>query len=155
MKLKKTKRRIDWLVVHCTATREGQDISMETIRKWHLDKGWSDIGYHYVILLDGTIVEGRPITRIGAHVRGFNKYSVGITYVGGVSKDLAPRDTRTLEQKNSLIMLLMSLKRDHPNSKIQGHRDFSKDINNNGVIEPFEWSKACPSFDAKDEYKHL
>jgi len=155
MNLKRTRRRIDWLVVHCTATREGQDISIEQIRQWHLNRGWSDIGYHYVIDLDGNILEGRPVTRIGAHVRGFNRYSIGITYVGGVDRNLAPKDTRTTRQKVALEWLLKELKKHHPLAKIQGHRDFSKDINNNGIIEPFEWVKACPSFDAKREYKYI
>ena len=155
MILKKTRRQIDWLVVHCTATREGQDISVNQIRQWHLNRGWSDIGYHYVIDLDGNIHEGRPVWRIGAHVRGYNRYSIGITYVGGVSSLLSPKDTRTPQQKSALRNLLIELKKLYPNAKIQGHRDFSKDINNNGVIEPFEWLKACPSFDAKTEYKNI
>lgn len=153
--LKDTNRRIDYLVVHCTATREGQHITVEDIRRWHMNKGWSDIGYHYVIYLDGSIHKGRPVSRIGAHVKGFNKYSIGITYVGGVSKDLAPKDTRTYEQKKALSLLLSELKCRHPKAKIMGHRDFSPDKNNNGIIEPFEWMKACPSFDAKGEYSNL
>lgn len=155
MKLKKTNRRIDYLVVHCTATREGQNITTNQVRKWHTDKGWSDIGYHYVIHLDGSIHEGRPVNRIGAHVRGYNKYSIGISYVGGVSSSMAPKDTRTDAQKKSLVNLLSELKEHHPKAKIWGHRDFSKDVNNNGVIEPFEWMKACPSFDAKGEYRNI
>lgn len=155
MKLKKTRRRIDWLVVHCTATREGQDISVNQIRQWHLRRGWSDIGYHYVIDIHGNILEGRPVTRIGAHVRGFNRYSIGITYVGGVDWNLAPKDTRTPKQKEALKHLLIELKKLYPNADIQGHRDFSPDINNNGIIEPFEWRKACPSFNAKNEYKNI
>lgn len=152
---KKTNRRIDYLVVHCTATRENQHITVDQVRGWHMRKGWSDIGYHYLIYLDGTIKEGRPIGKIGAHVRGFNKYSIGISYVGGVNMDLAPKDTRTHKQKAALKTLLIQLKKHHPNSKIQGHRDFSPDKNKNGIIEPFEWMKACPSFDALEEYKYL
>jgi N-acetylmuramoyl-L-alanine amidase len=155
LNLKRTNRRIDYLVVHCTATREGQNIDVNTIRRWHTSKGWSDIGYHYVIYLDGSIHEGRTVSKVGAHVRGFNKHSIGITYVGGVSRNLAPKDTRTAAQKKSLVHLLKELKKHHPRAKIQGHRDFSPDRNNNGIIEPFEWMKACPSFDAKTEYKHL
>lgn len=155
MNLKRTNRRIDYLVVHCTATREGQHISVDTIRRWHTSKGWSDIGYHYVIYLDGSIHEGRPVSRVGAHVRGFNKYSIGITYVGGVGQNLAPKDTRNPAQKKALVALLKELKKHHPTAKIRGHRDFSRDINNNGIIEPFEWVKACPSFDAKSEYRNI
>lgn len=155
MKLTKTNRKIDYLVVHCTATREGQHITVDDIRRWHTSKGWSDIGYHYVIYLDGSIHEGRPVTRAGAHVRGFNKNSIGITYVGGVGQNLAPKDTRTPEQKQALLSLLRELKCLYPGAKICGHRDFSPDKNNNGIIEPFEWMKACPSFDAKGEYSQL
>jgi len=154
-KPKFTGRRVDWLVMHCTATREGQHIDVDTIRRWHMNKGWSDIGYHFVIYLDGTIVEGRPITRIGAHVKGYNKYSIGITYVGGVDRNLAPKDTRTEHQKRAIVHLLKELKKQHPFAKIQGHRDFSPDLNNNGIIEPWEFIKICPSFDAKNEFKHL
>ena len=159
--LKSTNRKIDYLVVHCTATREGQHITVEDIRRWHTKpkkqggRGWSDIGYHYVIYLDGSIHEGRPVTRIGAHVKGFNKHSIGITYVGGVGENLAPKDTRTPQQKASLLWLLDELKCYYPGAKIWGHRDFSPDKNNNGIIEPFEWMKACPSFDAKGEYSGL
>jgi N-acetyl-anhydromuramyl-L-alanine amidase AmpD len=155
MKLIKTRRKIDWLVVHCTATREGQDIIVEQIRQWHLNRGWSDIGYHYIIDIHGTIYEGRPVTRQGAHVKGFNKNSIGIVYVGGVDRNLAPKDTRTEQQKASLLYLLCELKDLYPNSKVQGHRDFSPDLNNNGIIEPFEFIKACPSFNAKEEYKNI
>ena len=155
MKLLKTKRKIDWLVVHCTATRENQHITVDEIRKWHTDKGWSDIGYHYVIYLDGTIHEGRPVTRQGAHVKGFNKNSIGITYVGGVDKNLAPKDTRTEAQKEALSELICELSELYPDAKVRGHRDFSKDINNNGVIEPFEWIKVCPSFNAYKEFYYV
>lgn len=152
---KKSKRQIKDIVVHCTATREGVYLSVDEIREWHIKKGWSDIGYHYVIYLDGSIHEGRPVDRVGAHVKGFNRKSIGITYVGGVDVNLNPKDTRTQEQKESLERLLINLKRLYPSAKTKGHRDFSKDLNNNGVIEPFEWMKVCPSFDAKKEYKHL
>jgi len=153
--LKHTRRRIDYLVMHCTATREGQHITVDQIRKWHTNKGWSDIGYHYVIYLDGSIHEGRPVTRIGAHVRGYNKHSIGITYVGGVDHNLAPKDTRTPEQKIAIERLLKSLKCYHPKAKILGHRDFSPDKNNNGIIEPFEWMKACPCYDAITEHQNI
>lgn len=155
MKLKKTNRRIDYLVVHCTATRENQHITVEQVRKWHTDKGWSDIGYHYLIYLDGTIKKGREDYKIGAHVKGFNSHSIGISYVGGVDANLKPKDTRTEAQKESLCGLLKGLKDLYLNAEIKGHREFSKDLNNNGVIEPFEFSKACPSFDASSEYDYI
>ena len=127
------------IIVHCSATREGQNISADEIRKWHKDKGWSDIGYHYIIGLDGTIAKGRKDNVPGAHCRGHNRNSLGVCYVGGVEQDgKTPKDTRTNEQKQSLETLLEVLKVQHLESKVYGHRDFA--------------AKACPSFDATEEY---
>lgn len=136
MKIKK-------LIVHCSATREGQHIDIETIRGWHVDgRGWSDIGYHYVIYLDGTIAKGRKDDVSGAHTYGHNKNSLGICYIGGVEQDgKTPKDTRTDAQKESLEHLLQTLKALHPEASIHGHNDFA--------------SKACPSFDATAEYLHI
>ena len=139
-------REIRKLIVHCSATREGQEISAATINDWHLKRGWSGIGYHYVIGLDGLIEYGRPIEKMGAHTKGYNKSSIGICYIGGVEKERVngkwiPKDTRTCEQKESLKLLLKTLLRLHPGAVIHSHRDFA--------------NKACPSFDATEEYKHL
>jgi len=134
-------RKIDKIIVHCSATPEGRDVSTDEIRQWHLDRGWSDIGYHYVVELDGTVCDGRPVETSGAHAKGHNSDSIGVCYVGGVDEDGEPKDTRTEEQKESLIELLTDLKEDHGNPDIFGHRDFS--------------SKACPSFDAMTEYEDL
>jgi N-acetylmuramoyl-L-alanine amidase len=135
-------RKINKIIIHCSATREGQDIKTETIRGWHVDgNGWSDIGYHFCILLDGTIDIGRPIERSGAHTIGENKNSIGVCYIGGVDKDLKPKDTRTDLQKLSLLNLMTVLKEIYPEVVVHGHRDFS--------------SKACPSFDATNEYKDI
>jgi len=139
-------RKIDTIVIHCSATPEGRDVSVATIRKWHKDRGWRDIGYHYVIGLNGEIWKGRPIRQRGAHVKGHNTGSIGICYVGGVTNDgrLAPKDTRTPEQKTALVSLIRGLLVDYPAIKtICGHRDFP------GV------AKACPCFDAIPEYKWL
>ena len=136
-------RDIDKLIVHCSATREGQDISVDTIRGWHVvERGWSDIGYHYVIYLDGTIMPGRPEEIQGAHCKGYNKSSLGICYIGGVEVDgVTPKDTRTSEQKSALKAMLLELKSVYCDAIVYGHRDFS--------------SKACPSFDATAEYKWI
>lgn len=134
-------RNIDKIIVHCSATREGQHIDMETIREWHTSspRHWSDIGYHYVIYLDGTIVPGRPEERPGAHTKGENMNSIGVCYVGGVEEDgKTSKDTRTPEQKASLAALLLELKAVYCDAVVHGHRDFS--------------NKACPSFDATEEY---
>jgi N-acetyl-anhydromuramyl-L-alanine amidase AmpD len=148
-------RSIKHIVIHCSATVEGKDFTAHDIDRWHKHRGWRGIGYHYVIRLNGTIEEGRPEWKIGAHVRGKNRHSIGVVYIGGIDKRLAPKDTRTPAQKQALKDLLKALKQKYPSAQILGHRDFSPDRNGNGVIEPFEFIKACPSFDAKTEYKSL
>lgn len=131
-------REIDKIIVHCSATKEKKDISAATIDQWHKERGWRGIGYHYVVSLNGNIEYGRPIEETGAHVRNHNRRSIGICYIGGLDKDLNPKDTRTPEQKESLLDLLKTLKRLHPDATIHGHNEFS--------------SKACPCFNANEEY---
>ncbi|MGB1307526.1 MAG: N-acetylmuramoyl-L-alanine amidase [Oceanihabitans sp.] len=148
-------RTIKYIVVHCSATVEGKSFRAKDIDIWHKKRGWKGIGYHYVVGLDGKLEKGRPDHVMGAHVKGFNKHSLGVCYIGGLDSNLAPKDTRTLWQKEALNQLLIDLKRKHPDAKILGHRDFSPDLNGNGTIEPFEFSKACPSFNATKEYENL
>jgi len=132
--------KINKIIIHCSATREGQDISIDEIRSWHKKKGWKDIGYHYVVALNGDVAKGRADNVIGAHTQGHNRNSLGICYVGGVKTDgKTPKDTRTTEQKSSLKRLIAELKSKHPGSVVYGHRDFA--------------AKACPSFDATSEYR--
>lgn len=142
--LKKSKRRITELIVHCSATPEGKDYTVDDIRNWHKQQGWSDIGYHYVIYRDGTIVNGRDVDIVGAHCNkgGHNQHSIGICYIGGCDKKMKPKDTRTEEQKSSLLSLLYDLKKIYPDVAIYGHRDFDS-------------GKACPSFNARYEYRKL
>lgn len=148
--LKKSKRRIDYIVVHCTASPEGQEQTVEQIRAEHKKQGWSDIGYHYVVTLDGVVHVGRDVDIAGSHVAGYNAHSIGVVYVGGLEKNpkksysqLKAKDTRTDAQKASLLSLLMDLRRLYPKAIIQGHRDFP------GV------KKDCPSFDAKLAYRNV
>lgn len=148
-------RKINHIVLHCSATKEGQHVNVQDIDRWHRQRGFRKIGYHYVILLDGTIAKGRDIAEVGAHVEGNNSNSIGICYVGGLDRNGKPKDTRTEEQKASMFYLLQQLTEQFPGARICGHRDFSPDRNGNGIIEPFEWLKACPCFDAKTEYKRL
>lgn len=148
-------RAINHIVVHCTATIEHQDIDAKVIDRWHKQRGWAGIGYHYVVKLNGDIELGRPENKRGAHVKGFNHKSIGVVYVGGLDANLAPKDTRTHAQKKALLTLLKQLKSKYKTAKISGHRDFSPDINGNGIIEPFEFIKACPCFNAKTEYHDL
>lgn len=148
-------RHIKYIVIHATATVEGKNFRAKDIDRWHKSRGWRGIGYHYVVGLDGTIEKGRPDWRIGAHVKGNNRNSIGVVYIGGLSKQKAPKDTRTPAQKQALRYLLKSLKKKYPEAEIVGHRDFSPDLNGNGIIEPFEYLKHCPCYDAKQEYKQL
>lgn len=145
-RFKKSKRTITELIVHCSATPEGVDYTVDDIRRWHKQQGWSDIGYHYVVYRNGLIVDGRDVDLIGAHCLkgGHNTHSIGICYIGGVDKDdvRKPKDTRTHEQRAALKAILIDLKRLYPNAKIYGHRDFDK-------------GKDCPSFDARTEYSEL
>ena len=138
-------RKINKIIVHCTATAEGKDYSVDTIRKWHLKRGWRDVGYHFLIQRDGTVDEGRPIEQSGAHTKGNNFDSIGLAYVGGVEakkKDgkWIAKDTRTDEQKEAMLDLICQL-HDTYGGVVYGHRDFSR--------------KSCPCFDAKKEYENI
>ena len=162
VRLKRSRRRIDYIAVHCTATPEGRDLTVEQIRKQHKSQGWADVGYHYIIYRDGTVNIGRDVDVSGAHVSGYNANSIGVSYVGGLENrpgvaysQLKAKDTRTEAQKASLMALLMDLRKLYPKAKIQGHRDFSPDRNHDGVISPDEWVKDCPSFDAKFAYRNI
>ena len=149
-------RTINLIVVHCTATPEGRDVTTADIDRQHRQRGFTSIGYHYVIYRDGTLHLGRPVTEVGAHVRGYNRYSIGVAYVGGLASDgRTPKDTRTPEQRQALRNLLARLKSRFTSARICGHRDLSPDVNRDGRIEPSEWLKACPCFDATAEYKDL
>lgn len=134
-KLVKSARKITEIIVHCTATPEGRNFTVADIRAGHLARGFVDIGYHYVIYLDGSVHEGRNIHQTGAHCTGHNQNSVGISYVGGVEADgRTPKDTRTREQKAALVTLLADLCKLYklPVTRIFGHYQFA--------------NKACPSF---------
>ena len=134
-------RKITKIIVHCADTPEGRDDKAADIRRWHKARGFNDIGYHYVVDLDGTIEPGRDVTIAGAHTTGNNADSIGVCYIGGADTDMKPKDTRTEEQKAALRLLLKYLVQKYPGAKIYGHRDFS--------------AKPCPCFDAKTEYKEL
>jgi len=141
------------IVVHCTATREGQDVSAATIKGWHLKQGWSDIGYHYVVRLDGRVEKGRPDTAVGSHVKGWNKGSIAIVYVGGLDNDGKAKDTRTPAQKKALKEIITRMRALHKNAPVMGHRDLSPDKDGDGVVEKHEWLKECPCFDVRDWVK--
>lgn len=134
-------RKIDKIIIHCAATPEGKDFTVEQIRSWHVKgRGWRDIGYHYVIYRDGSVHNGRPVEQAGAHTAGHNANSIGICYVGGISNDgkKTPKDTRTPAQKVALVRLIKKLKDMYGGSiTIHGHNEFAR--------------KACPSFKVKDD----
>lgn len=156
-----TAKDVDAIVIHCSASREGQDIKAADIRRMHVhDNGWKDIGYHWVIDLDGTIEKGRPETMTGAHCNtkglsktAYNSHSIGVCYVGGCDKFGKPKDTRTLRQKEAMRWLIADLVKRYPNVKeVLGHRDCSPDKNGDGKITSNEFIKACPCFDVRAEF---
>lgn len=135
-------RTINKFIIHCSATPEGRDYTVEQIRKWHLARRFKDIGYHYVIYRDGSIHTGRPVAQAGAHCIGQNANSIGICYIGGLAKDCkTPKDTRTEAQRKAIVQLLKDLHKRFPLATVHGHREFV--------------SKACPCFDTHTEYKNL
>lgn len=129
-------RTINEIIVHCSATPEGRNVTVKDIDTWHRQRGFRCIGYHYVIYLDGSVHTGRPESQVGAHCLGHNSHSIGICYIGGVAKDgKTPKDTRTDAQKESLIKLIKELKAKYPKATVHGHREYA--------------NKACPSFDVQ------
>ena len=135
-------RNITKIIVHCSATPEGKDYTVADIRKWHLQRGFADIGYHWVVYRNGMVMPGRSESVVGAHTTGQNTCSIGVCYIGGMdAANKNPKDTRTAAQKTALLTLLRDLKKRYPKAVIHSHKDFA--------------NKACPSFDATKEYKYL
>ena len=140
--LVKSKRNIREIIVHCSATPDGKDFTVDDIRKWHKARGFSDVGYHYIVYRDGSVHDGRSVHLVGAHCTNHNANSIGVCYIGGVATDgKTPKDTRTPQQKAAMLTLLKQLKSLYPQAKIYGHRNFS--------------NKACPSFAASREYQNI
>jgi N-acetylmuramoyl-L-alanine amidase len=135
-------RSIKYIAVHCTAT--AQTATIEAIQNyWREHLGWQTPGYHFIIKADGALVNLLPIEKVSNGVKGFNSETINISYIGGIDKKGVPKDTRTIAQKEILLDILKVLKGKFPSAIIQGHRDFPN------------VKKACPSFDAKTEYKNL
>lgn len=137
-----TQRSITEIIVHCTATKDGQDVTTSQIDAWHRQRGFRCIGYHWVIYRDGSVHAGRNVDEVGAHCTNHNAHSIGVCYVGGLASDAkTPKDTRTLAQKAALLDLIRRLKRIYPHAVVHGHRDFA--------------AKSCPCYDATKEYKDV
>ena len=135
-KLTEPMRTINQIIIHCSATPAGRDYTAADIDRWHRQRGFSGIGYHYVIRLDGTIEHGRPVEQIGAHCKGHNATTIGVCYIGGLAADCkTPKDTRTPAQKTALHRLCQSLLQQYPNATVHGHNEFA--------------NKACPCFDVQ------
>ena len=138
-RLKKSSRTINEIIIHCTATPEGREVKMSEIRQWHKARGFSDVGYHYVIHLDGMIEPGRDVDLVGAHCTGHNTHSIGVCYVGGMdSANKKTKDTRTLKQKDALKKHIGFLKELYPRATVHGHNEYA--------------NKSCPCFDVKSEF---
>lgn len=135
-------RELKRIILHCSATREGQELDADTIRSWHLARGWADIGYHFVVKLDGVIETGRTLDRVGAHTKGHNADSIGICYVGGLNSEGDPKNTMTPRQRDSITRLCYALCVSLNKSLLlHAHNEFS--------------SKACPSFAIADTFEEL
>jgi len=154
--LKTGARAINAIVIHCSATPQGQQVTVQDIDRWHKANGWArqaaamarlnptlkSIGYHFVVALSGNVFTGRGVDEIGAHVGGSNARSIGICMVG--MRRFTPA------QWAALNTLVKQLRTDYPTARICGHRDFSPDLNGDGIIQPREWVKECPTFDVAE-----
>lgn len=130
-------RTITEIIIHCSATIEGKDFTVKDIDRWHKQRGFKMVGYHFIIRLDGTIEQGRPLEMVGAHCTGHNAHSIGICYIGGLDKAGRPKDTRTQAQKDVLWSLVKSLQKKYPRATLHGHNEFA--------------NKACPCFKVPKE----
>lgn len=131
-------RKIDEIILHCTATPEGREVTVAEIDSWHRQRGFDGIGYHYIVHLDGTVEAGRPLAEVGAHCKGHNSRSIGIAYVGGCDRAGNPKDTRTDAQRKSLRLIVSHFLDYYPGATVHGHREFA--------------DKACPCFDVQREF---
>ena len=155
-------KQIDSIIIHCSATRAGQDVRARDIDRMHRARGFAQIGYNFVIDLDGLVENGRPLSIDGAHcnTKGFsgesyNKHSIGICYIGGLDAFGQAADTRTEAQRTALRELVAKLCREYPIAELLGHRDTSPDTDGSGEVEPCEFIKSCPCFDVRSEFSNF
>ena len=136
-------RKINEIIVHCSATREGKPFTVADIDRWHRERGWKGCGYHYVITLDGRVEQGRSEQVAGAHCSGRNSESIGVCYIGGCDLVGKSKDTRTEAQKKAMVTLIRQLMQTHGISieNVRCHNEFS--------------TKACPSFSVQKLHKEI
>ena len=131
-------RRIDLIVIHCSATRASRSYTVDDCRRDHRARGFADIGYHYYITRDGVVHAGRALYTVGAHATGYNRYSIGICYEGGLDQEGKPYDTRTILQRIAMKELVAQLQGRFTEATVHGHGEFA--------------NKACPCFDVQAEF---
>lgn len=134
-------RQVKKIILHCTATVEGQEFDITDVDRWHKKRGWKSVGYHYLIKQDGTLQVGRSLDEVGSHAKGENSDSIGIVYVGGLDANKEPKDTMTAYQELTLMELIFSLRTVFHWMSVHGHNEYS--------------NKACPSFDVQEKYKFI
>lgn len=145
--------KIDLIVIHCSATPNGEWVDAQTIDRWHHERGFAradrfrlrqnqqlaSIGYHFVVYTNGAVMTGRHLEETGAHAFGHNLRSIGICLIG--------TDAYSRAQWEALAANVRGLIERHPGCRVLGHRDLSEDVNGDGLIERWEWHKTCPGFD--------
>jgi N-acetylmuramoyl-L-alanine amidase len=129
-------RKINKIILHCSATKEGKHFTAKDIDQWHRRRGYRKIGYHYVILLDGTVEHGRGLEEVGAHTLHHNAHSIGICYIGGLDEEGNSCDTRTPAQRIAMKKLIDNLLVQYPNATVHCHNEFA--------------NKDCPCFNIED-----
>lgn len=134
-------RKLTRIILHCTATPDGRHVDVDTIRSWHKKRGWSDIGYHYVIYLDGSVHVGRDVAKAGAHVAGHNADTIGVVYVGGTDAWGKAKDTMNDAQQTAFVNLVKHLRDQYGPLTLHGHNEYA--------------AKACPSFNVKHKFEWL
>ena len=134
-------RKLTRIILHCTATPEGRHVDVDTIRSWHKKRGWSDIGYHYVIYPDGSVHAGRDVAKVGAHVVGHNADTIGVVYVGGTDAGGKAKDTMNAAQETAFVNLVKHLRDQYGPLTLHGHNEYA--------------AKACPSFNVKHKFEGL
>jgi N-acetylmuramoyl-L-alanine amidase len=142
-------REIKHIVIHCTATPQSATVA-SIQRYWREVLKWSANGYHAIIAAGGIVTRLAPDWAICNGVAGFNRNALHVSYIGGVDGNGKALDNRTAAQKAALFSEVANWSAKYPDAKIMGHRDFSRDLNRDGVLQPSEWAKACPSFDVKE-----